>query len=257
MPSYETAATVVAVPSPQPALVQPSAPPSRGVALRRGIFGDHKPAIVALLFALAVLINLGPHVLAGQMFGPSFPLFFDMIGTALAAFVLGPWWAAAVAAVTTLIGPPYLPFILVNVAGALAWGFGVRRFRMARSLPSFVLLNGIVALVCTTVAYLVISAIYGGDTMMSTSQAMVDTAVSYGTPAALATFAANLTISIADKMLAGFLALAVAATALRKYAPPELRALTSPVASFQARARSITSELVAMLLAQFKQSVTA
>lgn len=57
-------------------------------------------------------------------------VFIDMTGTALTAFVLGPWWAAAVGVTTTTINggffENYFPFAVVNIAGALVWGYGAR-----------------------------------------------------------------------------------------------------------------------------------
>ena len=55
------------------------------------------------------------------------PIFGDMVGTAFAAILLGPWWAAAVASATTVVNGSfseiYFPFGVVNVAGALLWGY--------------------------------------------------------------------------------------------------------------------------------------
>ena len=55
------------------------------------------------------------------------PIFGDMVGTAFAAILLGPWWAAAVASAPTVVNGSfseiYFPFGVVNVAGALLWGY--------------------------------------------------------------------------------------------------------------------------------------
>lgn len=68
-------------------------------------------------------------------------LYLDMTGTAVVAFLLGPWWGAVVgtlsnAVLNWLLFPqqPYaafLPWTLVNIAGGLVWGFLGRteRFR--------------------------------------------------------------------------------------------------------------------------------
>ena len=61
-------------------------------------------------------------------------LFLDMTGTALVAFLLGPWWGASVAllsssAINWLLYPDpsadvlIFPWALVNMAGGLFWGF--------------------------------------------------------------------------------------------------------------------------------------
>jgi len=236
-PAPPTVVEPPAEPIQQPVLAhqpEPTHQPQTRLGLRRRLLGSHTPTAVVAVFALSLLINLIAPRMAIQMFGPAFPLFFDMIGTALAAFLLGPWWAAAVALVT-MIPSGFLPFLAVNIVGALVWGYGVRQLRMARSLPHFILLNCLVALICTAVASFVISVVFGGQQMLATAQAMVDSAVALGIPTTIATVAANLTISVADKMLSGFVALGIAGTALRKYAPPQLKALTAPIAMVPAR----------------------
>lgn len=65
------------------------------------------------------------------------PLFLDMVGTAFAAFLLGPWWGAATALLTNglvnwLLFPHHhpdlliFPWALVNMAGAFYWGLLAR-----------------------------------------------------------------------------------------------------------------------------------
>ncbi len=64
-------------------------------------------------------------------------LFLDMTGTALAAFLLGPWWGAITAllsssAVNWLFYPgdgaeiTIFPWVLVNMTGGLLWGYLAR-----------------------------------------------------------------------------------------------------------------------------------
>ena len=72
---------------------------------------------------VAILLNIAGRQLAERLD----LLFVDMIGTAFAALLLGPWWAASVAAATTIVNGGffeiYFPFGVVNIAGALAWGY--------------------------------------------------------------------------------------------------------------------------------------
>jgi len=53
--------------------------------------------------------------------------FLDMGGTAYAAVMVGPWWAAAVGVVSNAINggyyDAYFPFGVVNILGGLAWGY--------------------------------------------------------------------------------------------------------------------------------------
>jgi energy-coupling factor transport system substrate-specific component len=72
---------------------------------------------------VAVLLNVAGRLLAENLG----LLFVDMTGTAFAALLLGPWWAAAVAATTTIVNGGffeiYFAFGVVNIAGAIAWGY--------------------------------------------------------------------------------------------------------------------------------------
>jgi energy-coupling factor transport system substrate-specific component len=138
------------------------------------------------------------------------PLFLDMIGTAAAAFALGPWYAAAVGAVTNLFGmvsssPETIVFALVNVAGALVWGYGARRF--ARDIPRFVMLNIAVAVACTVVAVPLNVALYGEQSSNPSGTFVSLLAESGLLPAVLWV---NLAASVLDKLIAGFVGLGIA-----------------------------------------------
>ena len=81
-----------------------------------------------LPIALAgILLNVAGRQIAQYYSGP----FVDMTGTAFTAFLLGPWWAAAVASATTIINgnffENYFPFGVVNIMGGLVWGYLARR----------------------------------------------------------------------------------------------------------------------------------
>lgn len=80
-----------------------------------------------LPIALAgILLNVAGRQIAQFYGGP----FVDMTGTAFTAFLLGPWWAAAVATATTIVNgnffENYFPFGVVNIAGGLVWGYLAR-----------------------------------------------------------------------------------------------------------------------------------
>ncbi len=115
-----------------------------------------------------------------------------------------PWgrsWSAAIS----------LPFAVVNIAGALVWGYGVRRWGLGRSLGRFFSLNVLVALVCTLIAVPVLVLVFGGsagheqDTLTATFFEMTHTL-------AVAVGFSNLLTSVGDKMISGFLALVVIST---------------------------------------------
>ncbi|MEQ7007061.1 ECF transporter S component [Actinopolymorpha sp. B17G11] len=141
------------------------------------------------------------------------PVYLDMIGTAIAAMVLGPWWGALVGVITNtgsslLSGPTVLPFALVNVVGALLWGYGVRSWKLGSTFPRFFLLNIIVALACTLVAAPIIVLVFGGATGVA-SDALTATFVAMGSNLFTSVFSSNILTSLADKIIGGFVALAV------------------------------------------------
>lgn len=161
-----------------------------------------------VLMAACLGINL-----LGRMFVDFLDLeiHLDMVGTAIAAMALGPWRGAAVGASTNIVGalasgPDSIPFALVNVAGALLWGYGARRLEMGRTLPRFFALNLAVGVLCSLVAVPILVLLYGGTTadgpepITTTLLALTDQFV-------LAVGLSNLLVSLADKLVSGFVAL--------------------------------------------------
>jgi energy-coupling factor transport system substrate-specific component len=141
------------------------------------------------------------------------PTFLDMIGTAVAAIVLGPWWGALVGVLTNvggafLLGPIGIPFALANVAGALVWGYGVRSWGMGASLTRFFALNILVALAVSLVATPIVVFVFGGATGHS-SDAITAAFVQAGQELVTSVFASNVIVTIGDKVIAGFVALAI------------------------------------------------
>lgn len=140
------------------------------------------------------------------------PLFLDMIGTAVVAITIGPWWGALAGALTnTVLGfissPISLPFAVANVAGALIWGYGVR-WGFGRSLPRFFILSLFVALGVTLTAVPIYIFIFGGATGHFADM-MTAAFVGMGQRLVVAVFSSNIIVSLADKIISSFLALAI------------------------------------------------
>ena len=192
---------------------------------------------IAGIIALGVLIDVTVFLVAHGPFSGHFPLFADMAGTAVVAIVLGPLWGAitavASAAVITLLAPfttlgaSSIFFAPVAVVGALVWGYGVHRLCGATSLFRMLSLNVVVGVACTLTAYVVMYLTFGGSPMMPSVGLMAGSMVEHGVPPTLALLAANLVISILDKMLVGIVALMIVGSALRKYASPAIVRLIS------------------------------
>jgi energy-coupling factor transport system substrate-specific component len=168
---------------------------------------------------LAVLAGCVALNLAGLWFvaATDVPFFLDMAGTAVAAIALGPWRGVLVAVLTSVIGlgttaPEELGFVVVNVAGALLWGYGVRSWGLGRTLPRFLTLNLGVGAVCTALAVPVLLLVAGTEPRGPQDQLTVTFAATLGTYVG-GLVVANLVASLVDKLVAGFVAL-VAVSAL-------------------------------------------
>jgi energy-coupling factor transport system substrate-specific component len=110
--------------------------------------------VIVTLVPAAAALNVVGGYLNGVL---GLPTFLDMIGTCVAAIVLGPWWGALAGALSNVVGalfygPSNIPFALVNVVGALVWGYGVRRFGMGRTATRYFVLNVLVALAASGAA---------------------------------------------------------------------------------------------------------
>lgn len=174
---------------------------------------------VLLLLAICVAVNLVGRLVVDQL---HLPVYLDMVGTAIAAMALGPWHGVLAGVTTNVLGvaasgADSLPFALVNVTGALVWGYGVRRAVFSTSLPRFLGLHAVTALACSVVAVPILMLGFGGtighaqdDITLTFEQ------VTHGL--VLAVGSANMLTSLADKVVSGLLAL-VAVSAL----PPTMR----------------------------------
>lgn len=166
------------------------------------------PRGALLLLVACVVVNLLDRSLVELL---HLPVHLDMVGTAIAALALGPWRGAAVGLATNLLGvaesgPVSVPFALVNVAGALVWGYGARRWGLGRSLPRFLGLNVLVALVCSAVAVPILVWRFDGGTGNG-GDMVTDSVLALGVPPLAALAVANLLVSLGDKMISGFVAL--------------------------------------------------
>ncbi len=179
------------------------------VAKKKGSSRIPLTYVVALVPVAAAL-----NIVGGQINTVlKLPTFLDMIGTAVVAIVLGPWWGALVGAITNIVasfisGPIGLPFAVVNVAGALVWGYGVRNLMMGKSFPLYFVLNLIVALVCTLFAVPIYVFIFGGATGHF-SDMMTAAFLAAGQNLITSVFSSNIIVSLADKVISGFVALAI------------------------------------------------
>jgi energy-coupling factor transport system substrate-specific component len=140
------------------------------------------------------------------------PTFLDMIGTAVVAIVLGPWWGALVGALTNVIasfisGPIGLPFAACNVVGALVWGYTIR-WGWGKKFWSFLLINIAVAFFVSLTAVPIYVFIFGGATGHFADM-MTAAFLAMGNNLIVSVFSSNILVSLADKIISGFVALAI------------------------------------------------
>jgi energy-coupling factor transport system substrate-specific component len=164
--------------------------------------------VVALVPVAAALNIVGSFINSALRL----PIFLDMIGTAVVAITLGPWWGALVGAITNIVnsfisGPISLPFAVVNVVGALVWGYG-HQWGWARKNWSFFLLNILVAFCCTLTAVPIYVFIFGGATGHFADM-MTAAFLAMGQNLLVSVFSSNILVSLADKIIAGYVALAI------------------------------------------------
>lgn len=185
----------------------------------------------ALTTALVVALLIG--CVGVNLFGDGvvdkfqLPIWLDMIGTAIAAIVLGSLHAVLVGVLTNLLGafqgnPETLLFLPVNVIGALVWGYGYRRFGGNRGPIRFLLLNVAVAISCSLVAVPINVLVFGGAAGHA-SDSVVSMLVSTGEGLWAAVFSANLMLSLVDKIIAGCIALVFARLLLPLGLDPDSR----------------------------------
>lgn len=164
--------------------------------------------VVAIVPVAAALNIVGGYINSAL----KLPTFLDMIGTMVTAVVLGPWWGALVGAITNIVssfisGPISLPFAVVNVAGGLAWGYAHRAGWMKKQW-SFFLVNVMVAFVSTLFATPIYIFLFGGATGHF-SDAMTAAFLAAGQNLVQSVFSANILSSLADKIIAGYVGLAI------------------------------------------------
>lgn len=164
---------------------------------------------VVALVPVAAALNIVGGIINNAL---RLPIFLDMIGTAVVAIVLGPWWGALVGAITNIVssfitGPISLPFAVVNVVGALVWGYG-HQWGFARKNWSFFGLNVVVAFCASITAVPIYVFVFGGATGHF-SDMMTAAFLAMGQNLIVSVFSSNILVSLADKIIAGYVALAI------------------------------------------------
>lgn len=195
----------------QPAAAPDNAPPAQRSEQIPLPSGPLRPplGVMILILLLCVCVDVAGNALVR---GLGLPVYLDMVGTAIAAIALGPWYGALVAIATASAGMLYLDndvlFALVGIGGALIWGFGVRRFRMGDTFMRFLGLGIIVAVVCSLIATPILVLRHGGS-FGAGQTTMTASLLATGVPLLGAVFTVNIITSLIDKLLTSYIALAL------------------------------------------------
>ena len=164
--------------------------------------------VIALVPVASVLNVIGGTV-AGAL---KLPIFLDMIGTAVVAMTIGPWWGALVGVITNvtsgfITGPVSIPFAACNVVGALIWGYGTK-WGWANDKLNFFGLSVASAVGVSLMAAPIVIFVFGGATGHA-SDVLTAGLIAAGGDMWTSVFSSNIIVSSADKILSSFLALAI------------------------------------------------
>ena len=164
--------------------------------------------VIALVPVASVLNVIGGTV-AGAL---KLPIFLDMIGTAVVAMTIGPWWGALVGVITNvtsgfITGPVSIPFAACNVVGALIWGYGTK-WGWANDKLKFFGLSVASAVGVSLMAAPIVIFVFGGATGHA-SDVLTAGLLAAGGDMWTSVFSSNISVSSADKILSSFLALAI------------------------------------------------
>lgn len=169
-----------------------------------------RPGMRVGIALLCLAINMIGHWIAFEV---RLPIYADMIGTAVAALMLGPWWGAVIGLLSSLgsfaLGVRYiLAFAGVGVVAALVWGYDWRMIRKTPTTARYFLLNLAVATSCVLVGGPISLVVYGGPSDHSADQIAAEF-FDFNLHPQLAFWLGNFTTEFGDKLIAGFLAITV------------------------------------------------
>ena len=182
---------------------------TQGEKLSSSTGGGVPLTYVIALVPVASVLNVIGGTVAGAL---KLPIFLDMIGTAVVAMTIGPWWGALVGVITNLTmgfltGPVSIPFAACNVVGALVWGYGTR-WGFANDKLKFFGLSVASAIFVSLMAAPIVIFVFGGATGHA-SDVLTAGLLAAGNDMWAAVFSSNIFVSSADKFLSSFLALAI------------------------------------------------
>jgi energy-coupling factor transport system substrate-specific component len=173
--------------------------------------GAPPTTLVVALVPLAVAVNFVANWVAATL---GLPIYLDTVGTFLASVLVGPWWGALVGVLTNGVGvlqngASNALFAPVNVAAALIWGYGIRSFGLGRNAVTFFALAVVVGIVTGALAAPIV--IFLGYATGHPSDLITASLLGFGVSLELAVLASSVLSSVADKVVSGYVGLALTA----------------------------------------------
>lgn len=184
---------------------------------------SNKKTFALLCCAFAAALNIVLGTLVGQLKIPL--VFLDTIGTIFAAVYFGPWYGAAVGAVSNIItgmifSPKDIPFFLVNVVVGLVVGYIAKKY--GYSLITAIVTGVILSIICPLIGTPISIWLYGGVTGSGTDFLVLWLRES-GTGIFASSFIPRITENIIDKILSAFLVWALIQKLPAQYKPSKTK----------------------------------
>lgn len=126
----------------------------------------NKSTFIMIMCAMSIAINIVLGTIVQKLSIPL--LFLDTIGTIFIAVLFGPWYGAAVGALTNIITPILtgnikdIPFLLINVAVGIIVGYIAKKFDF--NIITAIITGIILSIVCPVIGSPIAIWLYGGIT---------------------------------------------------------------------------------------------
>lgn len=191
--------------------------------LMEGKILRNKKVTIMILCGIAAALNIILGTLVSQLKIPL--LFLDTIGTIFAAVYFGPWYGAAVGAVSNIItgmifSPKDIPFFLVNVVVGLVVGYTVKKFKF--SIITATILGLVLSIVCPLIGSPIAIWLYGGVTGSGMDFVVLWMRKS-GSDIFTSTFFPRIWANIIDKFISCYLVLALVKAMPAQYKPEKFK----------------------------------
>ena len=158
-----------------------------------------KKVFIMIFCAISIALNIILGIVTSSL---KLPLYLDTIGTILVAVYFGPWYGAAVGALSNIItgiifNPKDIPFLLVNVAVGLIVGYIAKKYKF--NLTTAIITGLILSVVAPLIGTPIGIWVYGGLTGTGTDFLFI-WLQKVGNSIFVSSFIAKITSNFLDKI---------------------------------------------------------